>query len=317
MTESSSIARVSVAEEDHARLRDLVSELARVHHAVESPAFLRSVQALSATLPDNVRETLAVMRYQERYAAVVVENCPIRLDPGPTPAHWLSRDPDATSQYDFWLALVLAQMGDLIGLQDSQQGRLRRDVLPVEGAELQQSGHGSDAELVLHVDDALDDDRGDTFALLCLRAADGGSTVVAPMGDLDLRGLDAGVMSSPRFTFLGDGLRRSRALLFGAQESPYVRLDPPYTEVEAGDARALRAHHDLHERLRAASVDVITRPGDVLLIDNYRCVHGRRSFVANYDGQDRWLIKMTATKDLRRSRGRRDAPDARMIRSAV
>lgn len=59
---------------------------------------------------------------------------------------------------------------------------------------------------------------------------------------------------------------------------------------------------------------MVLRPGEVLVIDNYRAVHGRQGYPARFDGTDRWLKKMTVTGDLRRSRGQRAHPGSRIIR---
>jgi L-asparagine oxygenase len=58
----------------------------------------------------------------------------------------------------------------------------------------------------------------------------------------------------------------------------------------------------------------VLEPGDVLVIDNQRCVHGRRPFRARLDGSDRWLRKATVTRDLRKSAGRRESPGSRVLR---
>jgi alpha-ketoglutarate-dependent taurine dioxygenase len=47
---------------------------------------------------------------------------------------------------------------------------------------------------------------------------------------------------------------------------------------------------------------VALAPGDILILDNYRGVHGRRPFEAKYDGRDRWLKRVSVTRDLRRQR---------------
>jgi hypothetical protein len=52
-------------------------------------------------------------------------------------------------------------------------------------------------------------------------------------------------------------------------------------------------------QLSANLTDVVLRPGDVLVVDNLRAVHGRRSFQARFDGNDRWLRRVSAVRDLR------------------
>lgn len=47
--------------------------------------------------------------------------------------------------------------------------------------------------------------------------------------------------------------------------------------------------------------DVVLGPGDVLFIDNYRAVRGRRPFRARHDGTDRWLGRALLARDLRKA----------------
>jgi alpha-ketoglutarate-dependent taurine dioxygenase len=60
-------------------------------------------------------------------------------------------------------------------------------------------------------------------------------------------------------------------------------------------------------------MDVILQPGDIYFIDNFRAVHGRKPFKANYDGNDRWLKRINITRDLRKSRTYRSNPTSRII----
>jgi L-asparagine oxygenase len=64
----------------------------------------------------------------------------------------------------------------------------------------------------------------------------------------------------------------------------------------------------------AAQVQTVLRlePGDLLVIDNNRAVHGRTRFTPRYDGLDRWLLRSFITKDLRRSESARPG-DSRIV----
>nr|WSZ96668.1 TauD/TfdA family dioxygenase [Streptomyces sp. NBC_00857] len=53
--------------------------------------------------------------------------------------------------------------------------------------------------------------------------------------------------------------------------------------------------------------------GDLLLVDNFRALHGRGMFQARYDGTDRWMRKLTVVRDLRRSRRFRSGAEGRVI----
>jgi hypothetical protein len=308
------VAEAMVPGEDHAALRALLGDLMTTYGDVESPEFLRRAGTFGQYLPDSVLEALRSLRYLETEPALVVRNGPADDDPGPTPAHWADPASSAARAHEFWLALLLAQLGDLIGFTESQGGALCRNVLPMPRAENDQTGYGSRAELELHVDDAVDDARGDVFGLLCLRPGRSSApTMIAPVAALDLSALDLDALFTPQYTFTADQASYDRPVLFGDREAPYIRMDLPFTEISPEAVAARRAVAGLYAALQAVTVDVPLGRGEALLIDNYRCVHGRRAFDAGYDGADRWLIKMTVTRDLRRSRARRGGPDQRVI----
>jgi L-asparagine oxygenase len=308
------VAEVAVPQKDHVALRTLLRDLVTTWGDVESPEFLRSARMIGHCLPQAVLDALSSLRYLEAEPALVVRNCPLADDPGHTPAHWANPPSQTARAYEFWLGLLLAQLGDFIGFAESQGGALRRNVLPLPKAEHQQTGHGSRAELELHVDDAVDDNRGDAFGLLCMRPGrNTAPTMVAPVGALDLSALDLDTLFRPQYTFIADGVRWDRPVLFGDREEPYIRIDLPFTEIGPDSIAARRAVSQLYAALQAVAVDVALAPGETLLIDNYRCAHGRRAFHPCYDGGDRWLIKMTVTRDLRRSRARRAGADQRVI----
>jgi enduracididine beta-hydroxylase len=50
-----------------------------------------------------------------------------------------------------------------------------------------------------------------------------------------------------------------------------------------------------------------------LFVDNFRAVHGRNPFKANFDGRDRWLKRLNIASDLRKSRDSRVSSYNRVI----
>ena len=43
---------------------------------------------------------------------------------------------------------------------------------------------------------------------------------------------------------------------------------------------------------------LVLEAGDLLVVDNHRCVHGRSPFAARFDGTDRWLQRSFVVADL-------------------
>jgi Fe(II)/alpha-ketoglutarate-dependent arginine beta-hydroxylase len=242
----------------------------------------------------------------------------------PTPAHWREWQPETTLLHDFWLTLVCGQLGELFSYASLQDGRLVEDLLPIEGLEDAQLGLSSIGGFDFHVDDPFDDDRCDFFGLLAMRNPDRTETIFAAIDDADLSGLDVDALFEPRFLIrvdpehlegmgIDDEVTLRRPVLSGSRSQPGLCLDWAYTEAVPGDDRAQAALADLRARLEAVRAGVALEPGDTLLIDNHRLVHGRRPFHARYDGNDRWLRHAMITLDLERSRPRRSSDEDRVV----
>ncbi|MGL4304896.1 MAG: TauD/TfdA family dioxygenase [Mycobacteriaceae bacterium] len=52
------------------------------------------------------------------------------------------------------------------------------------------------------------------------------------------------------------------------------------------------------QALNAAASDIILEPGDMIIIDNHIAAHGRTHFFPYYDGKDRWLRRVFASKSI-------------------
>ncbi|MFI5754626.1 TauD/TfdA family dioxygenase [Streptomyces sp. NPDC051569] len=292
--------------------------------AADDPGFLRKAGAYASGLPDEVLDAVREMRFAESTAALVIRGGPVGGADCPTPGHWKEREPAATVRQDFWLALVTAQLGDPIGWASLQDGHLFNDILPIAGEEREQTGHSSETDLELHIEDCFSDERCDALALLCLRNHDRVPNSLVTTAALDLGRLDLDALFSPRFLIMPDSehLRRSggtteagrpRPLMFGSRHAPYLRVDLPYTRALPGDERAAKALADLADQLDRGATTLSLAEGDLLLVDNYRALHGRGTFRPRYDGTDRWMRKLTVVRDLRRSRALREGADGRVI----
>ena len=245
---------------------------------------------------------------------------------GPTPDHWntcLGPRPSLTQEV--YLALCGLVLGDPLTWATLQGGRFIQNILPVAGDELRQNGHGSKVLLEFHTEDAFHPQRCDYLLLLGLRNHDRVATIVSSVRDLRLDPQDRELLRQKRFYILPDdehvrqladrdpghrALQQMRrlvdepepvAVLFGDPQDPYLRLDRPFMRCAAADAAATEALDRLVAELERVQQDVVVAPGSLLVVDNYRAVHGRRSFEVRYDGTDRWLKKLTVSRGDRRA----------------
>lgn len=281
--------------------------------------YVRRAAELSVHLPERLVGFLERFRREGLTAAVVVSGFSVGDQSlGATPSHWRARD-RSTPREDAYLMLLSSRLGDLFCWKSLQDARLLNDVVPIQGDEGSQTGHGSEIEFDVHCEDGFNDFRCDFVGLMCLRNQENIATTVALMDDVELRAQDEQVLRQQRFILSPDSenvrnanslgqTERLVSLLNGDADSPYVRIDcREYMKAVDGDDEAHLAMTNLLGEFRRVQQPIHLRPGDVALIDNFRCVHGRQPFRPKYDGFDRWYRKALVTRDLRKSRVLRES----------
>jgi Fe(II)/alpha-ketoglutarate-dependent arginine beta-hydroxylase len=298
-------------------------------------------------LPLRLRRVLTDFRLTGRpYGGLVLSGLPVdESAAGPTPLDYTDTPEGAESDR---AAALLLLTGSLLGAPFSyltqQRGRLVLDVFPVRGHETSQLGSSSTVNLEWHNEDAFHQLRADWIMLFCLRNHDQVPTTFLPIQDVPLDDETTRVLFEDRFVVLPDESHtaafnqattgvdedswverafaqvaemnsspRRTPVLTGDPDAPFVRLDPAFMERDLGDETAEKALdqviHAIDDRLR----DVVLAPGELLVIDNKRAVHGRRPFEARYDGNDRWLRRINITADLRQSEDRRYGSHGRAV----
>ncbi|MGW7418083.1 guanitoxin biosynthesis L-enduracididine beta-hydroxylase GntD [Streptomyces sp. NPDC054863] len=291
------------------------------------PDFYDRAQLAEELLPARLRSFLTAYRRGAGSAACLLHGFPV--DDGrlvPTPGHWREAiDDESARSQEMWLALCGLALGDPFGWVTLQQGRIIQNVLPIRGDEARQSGHGSETLLEFHTEDGFHPNRCDYLLLFGLRNPDRVPTIVASVADVRLDDRDRTVLAEDRFHILPDtehirqletnapdhpALPRLRAMrdrpepaavLSGDRLNPYLRIDRPFMNVTPGDTEAEAALDRLMAELQRVQQDIAVGPGSLLIVDNYRAVHGRRPFTARYDGTDRWLKKLTVSRNLRQN----------------
>ncbi|MGR4853517.1 guanitoxin biosynthesis L-enduracididine beta-hydroxylase GntD [Streptomyces sp. LARHCF252] len=339
MPQHAAVINYDLSSAEVTQIEELVADLIGDGSAPASPEFNDNIWRHINRLPDGLRQFLQNFRRNEPAAACIVDGFPVSdVAVGPTPLHW--RDAaagDSTRREECYLALLTACLGDVFGWSTLQAGRLLHNVLPVPGEESQQSGHGSDVLLEWHTEDGFHPYRCDYLGLFGVRNHDKVPTTFACVTHVEISEADRAVLFGKRFLILPDeehlrqleqtdpdsaALRRLRtmrdepepvAVLFGAEDDPYLRIDPYFMSCVSGDDEAEQALKRLVAELERVQQDIVVTAGATLFIDNYRAVHGRRSFVSRYDGTDRWLKKSVSTRDLRRSRDMRRSVTDRVL----
>jgi len=333
------IARYELSEDDRRDIDVVTEGVLPVPFDLEDPACLAALERSAFTLPADLVRFVTSFRYTEATAAVIVSG--FKIDDraiGPTPSHWKANGGTATTlKAELFLLLVASLLGDVFGWATLQGGRLVQNVLPIRNQEHEQSGHGSLAYLAWHTEDAFHPFRCDYLGLMAMRNHDRVPTTLASVDAIDLPVAVRRVLAEPRFRIRPDDehLNQTRrealtdagvpslprdwteppatAVLFGGQDTPYLRIDPIFMQPLENDPEADFALRMIVDQLEAALEDVVLDAGSVCIIDNFHAVHGRRSFRSRYDGTDRWLKKVLVTRDIRRSRAARRDVGSRVV----
>jgi len=338
---------LALTAEDNAVLSPMLTDLAKRYDTVEDSELARRAPVLARALPVHLLEFLEEFRIGEPAALCVISGLAVdEAQLGPTPTHWRDSqfDSPAFPQEIFFL-LCASVLGDVFGWGTQQDGRIMHDVLPIRGHENYEIGSNSLQPLSWHTEDAFHPCRGDYVALMCLKNPDEVATIVCTVPDLDLTNVDVDALFEPEFTVMPDNSHQpqnarestgdagvdalrarsfrlielwnsnpdKRALFFGDRSSPYLSLDPYHMDPTGWPQRSQRAFAALVAEIEAKMTSVVLRPGDCVFIDNFRAVHGRKSFTPRYDGSDRWLKRLNITRNIRGSRAWRTAPDSRII----
>lgn len=327
-------------------IESLVATVAATYDSAEDPEFLMESTLLAHELPRRLRTALNSFRLVEPESALfVVSGCPVNQEKiGPTPEHW-QRPNEVQSPalpQEIFFALACSLLGDCIGWQTQQNGRIIHDVIPIKGMEQEQIGTGSEQAIWWHTEDAFHPLHGDYVAMMCLRNPDRVATTFASLERLPLDPDDIQILFEPYYAIHPDNSHRPQnrclsnaagdgcaalyshieqmlqkpertAVLSGDPRSPYIRIDPFFMDPVEDNPRAQRALAALIAAIDARLHDIVLAPGDIFIIDNRKAVHGRRAFKARYDGRDRWLKRTNITRDLRKSRQARGKATSRII----
>lgn len=333
-------AIAQVSQTDAQAVLQLVRNLAAICSMSDDPDLLRRLPMLSHQLPEGLRSVVNDFRLDEEAGCLVLRGFAVDDGAlGPTPDDWRNIDGGsiATKEHELMMLTVSALLGEPFAWRTQQSGRMIHDILPIRRDEDAQLGSSSRALLTWHNEDAFHEARADHVVFFALRNPDRVATTVGRLNVEELAPEVVELLFEERFYILPDYSHfahtntavesnnafeqircRSEsppaiAALTGAREAPYVRLDPFFMRVLPEDVEAEAALEAVTKVIDASLEDVVLEPGDLMLLDNLRVVHGRKPFLARYDGTDRWLKRSNVARDIRRSRPHRESAASRVV----
>jgi enduracididine beta-hydroxylase len=292
---------------------------------------LREVALLAHEAPVPLRRALLDFRAREPAGHMIVSGLPIDdAAVGPTPDHWRHAVGGWTRE-DVFVLMVASLLGEPFAWSTQQDGRFVHNVMPIKEHADEQLGSGTRQTLWWHTEDAFHEARPDYLLLLCLRNPDRVATTFADISEIEVDQASYALLSESRYQIRPDNSHkpehnsaeradpdgqasgaftsiaqrdtdpRQIPVMFGDLAEPYIRLDPFFMSPSPSAPHA-EAFAWLRRQIDENLERIVLEPGDCLIIDNYRAVHGRDAYEARYDGTDRWLKRVNVARDLRPSR---------------
>ncbi len=327
----------SISGADDARAPDVVEllpeerdELAQLAEGItvsprQSPElYCRQAHRAARRLPDRLIELLT------DFASKGTDSGTMLLD-GLSVEEAPSTPPDNRSHLGESTSLARAQAiinhacGQMVAYEAEGYGCLYQDMVPNRAMATTQTSMGSSVELELHTEQAFSSLRPDVLSLACLRGHPDAKTYVLPAHALieHLTVFERELLRQklwmtevdPSFRLGGheflDGINRGPLpIVAGAEDDPTVCFDQDLmsgtTEQAQGMIQRVTEIYQAHRHSHTLT------PGQILLVDNVRSVHGRSPFSPAFDEHDRFIIRSFAVRDLVRSRYARPA-NGRMI----
>ena len=208
-------------------------------------------------------------------------------------------------------ALFLQHISEMVAYEAEGHGRLFQDIVPNPTLSTAQTSLGSQTELEIHTEQAFSNLRPDFLSLACLRGDPDAFTYILPVQvlivhmtpeeqallrePLWMTGVDLSfkraINSMTRYKkeFLEGDLRGPMPILYGPMDAPHLRFDQDLMRGLTVDADHMIKK--IVEIYYAHRLRHCLSPGEIMIVDNRRAVHGRSPFSPRYDGNDRFLVR--------------------------
>ena len=207
-------------------------------------------------------------------------------------------------------SMLLHAIGEVIAYEAEGYGRIFQDIVPIQSMASVQTSLGSNTELEIHTEQAFSKLRPDILSLACLKGDHSAYTYILPIQKI----IDN--MSSEEMELLHKPLWETGVdLSFKLNGHEFIEGDMrgPMPILNDGklvfDQDLMSGITEEAEQLIHKIVDIYYKqriehnlqPGEIILIDNNRAVHGRSPFFPKFDGNDRFLIRCFSTFDYEKS----------------
>ena len=224
-------------------------------------------------------------------------------------------------------AILLNVIGEIIAYEAECNGHLFQDVVPNKLMASNQTSLGSNIELEIHTEQAFSKLRPDILSLSCIRGDLNAFTHILPVQTIleNVTEHERKLLEKPLWKtgvdlsfklnghdFIEGDVRGPMPIINGTKNDPILIFDQDLmTGITEEADKLLKKIIDIYYKNRLRHN---LKPGEIMLIDNKRAVHGRSPFFPKYDGKDRFLVRCFAVFDYERTKYARPN-DGRIVKA--
>ena len=273
--------------------------------------FLKEAKEAAHELPESLKEILYEFKHSE-YAALLLKN--LYIDRGiETPSSNMHHIGETTLLGKVQ-AIINCYIGEMVSYEAEGDGRLFQDMVPNETMQDSQTSLSSKAELELHTEQAFSELRPDYLSLACLKGDKNAKTYLLDIYDLmdslDIEDIcllkqslwNIGVDLSFKMNGCSEHIRGPIPIISVLDQSLQLNFDQDLMIGLNEEAKLLteKIIQIYYERRK----HIVLKPGNLLIINNHKAVHGRSSFTPYFDRNDRFIIRSFIMKNLDKTMGK-------------
>jgi len=198
----------------------------------------------------------------------------------------------------------------MISYEAEGYGKLYQDVVPLQSLSKNQTSLGSNVELEIHTEQAFSKLKPDMLSLACLRGDPNAYTHILPVLNIldSLAPEEIALLRQPLWNtsvdlsfklngheFIEGDIRGPLPIISGTNDDPILIFDQDLMigiTPEADDMVKKIVNIYYKTKIRHNLT-----PGEIIIVDNHRAVHGRSPFYPMYDGYDRFLTRQFVVFD--------------------
>jgi L-asparagine oxygenase len=289
-------------------LKDIASQFS-YNPSEEPDLFCQEAKELSNLLPENIKQRLLdFSKNGNKKGFLLFKNAPLdEFGNTPETNHLYVGEQTLLAKIQ---SLFLSFIGHIIAYEAEGEGHLVQDIVPVKNMENNQTSVGSTIELEVHTEQAFSRLKPDILSLGCLRGDLNAFTYILPVGRIveQLDSEEIELLFQPLWKtkvdlsfklngheFIDGDVRGPLSILNGSCFDPTLVFDQDL----------MFGTNEFAEYMITKIVDIYynhrikynLQPGEIILVDNNRAIHGRSPFFPKYDGNDRFLVRSFGTFD--------------------